>query len=100
MEVATSIQGNKAVMELRGKFTVRALSELEKAVEGIPDQVCDFDIEMSQVDYVSSAGLRMLVSTSKAALRRGGILRVLHPQESVMDVLDITGIGGVLVIER
>ncbi len=100
MEATSNVQGSKAVVELQGKLTVQSVDVLEETLSSIPEEACDFDIDMSQVDYVSSAGLRLLMSASKTAIRRGGVLRVLYPQDDVMDVFDITGIAGVVTVVR
>lgn len=55
-------------------------------------------LDMSQVEYISSAGLRMLLSTHKTMAKKDGLV-ILNPSEGVMQILNITGFNKVLTIE-
>ncbi|MFQ5436663.1 MAG: STAS domain-containing protein [Anaerolineae bacterium] len=50
-------------------------------------------LELSQVDYMSSAGLRALVSANKVCQRNGGDVRIASPSERVAEVLDLAGLN-------
>lgn len=100
MEIRTSIEESKATFGVTGKLTVQTAPDLEAAIDSIPQDVCDFIIDLSEVDYVSSAGLRVFVAADKMALRRGGSLVLRHPREDVTEVLEMTGLADVLVVER
>ncbi len=99
MEITTSIDGTKAAIEVVGKLTVATSPELEEAVHQLSDTATDFDIDLSRLEYISSAGLRVLVSTQKLAAQKGGELRLLHPTADVMEVFEMTGLSEVLTIE-
>ena len=90
----------KATLVLEGKITVQTAPDLEAAVESLDATMADIDIDLSAVDYVSSAGLRVFVTSSKLAERRGGTLRLLHPVDEVVEVLEMTGLYEVLVVVR
>ena len=47
MEINTSIEGNKATLVIEGKLTVQASPELGSAVDGLPAEVCDIDIDFA-----------------------------------------------------
>ena len=66
----------------------------------IDPSVRDFDFDLSNVSYIASAGLRVLVMASKLADKRGGTMRLLHPVDEVMDILEMTGLTEVFSIER
>ena len=100
MEVRTSIEGNKATIELAGKLTVNVISDLEAAFDGLPPAVRDLDIVVAAVDYVSSAGLRVIVRASNLIMGRGGELRLMHPCDTVWEVLEITGFTDVFTVVR
>lgn len=99
MDIKSSVEGSKAVLELEGKLTVQTSPDLSDAVAGLPSTVCDIDIDLSKVTYVASAGLRVLVATQKLTASRGGTLRMLHPQPDVVDVFEMTGLSSVFRIE-
>ena len=100
METDVNVDGGKAVLVLKGKLTVQTSSELTAVVDRLPEQVCDIDVDLTDVIYIASAGLRVLVATDKLAAKRGGRVRLLHPREAVLEVFEMTGLSDVFAIER
>ena len=100
MNIQSSIDGEKATIEPIGKLTVQTSPDLSAAVEQLPANICDIDVDLTNVDYIASAGLRVLVATEKLTVKRGGTMRLLHPCDSVMEVLEMTGLSEVFAIER
>jgi anti-anti-sigma factor len=56
-------------------------------------------VDLSKLDYVSSAGLRVFLSAAKAAKAKGGKLTLLSPKPAVMEVLQISGFDRILDIQ-
>ena len=100
MEISTAIEGASATMALVGKLTVATAPRLEAAFAELPEGITDVVLDLSALDYVASAGLRVVVSRDKALRKSGGNLRLVHPNEEVMDVFDTTGLVDILAIER
>ena len=100
MDITTSVEGSKATIKLNGKLTVQTSPKLDAEMTALPGDVCDIDIDVSDVSYIASAGLRVLVTAGKLAVNRGGLMRLLHPCDEVWDVLEMTGLAGVFAIER
>lgn len=100
MEITTTLNGTQATIAVAGKLTVATSPNLEDAVHQIDAGVTDFDIDLTELEYISSAGLRVLVSTQKLAAQRGGGMRLLHPSDDVMEVLEMTGLSEVMTVER
>lgn len=102
MDITTSIDGTKAIVVVSGKLTVATSPDLEEKVAELDGtgSVVDYDIDLSGLEYISSAGLRVLVSTQKLAARKGGTMRLLHPTDEVMDVFEMTGLSEVMTVER
>ena len=98
MHIKTTLDGTKATIALAGRLTVATSPELEEAVHQIADTAVDYDVDLSELEYISSAGLRVLVSTQKIANHRGGTLRLYHPTESVREVFEMTGLSDVMTI--
>ena len=99
MEIAITQDGNKATLALDGKLSVATSPDLEAAISGLPESITDFVIDLTKLDYISSAGLRVMVSTEKLANQRGGKLVLMHPNEEVSEVFDMTGLADVFTIE-
>lgn len=100
MDIESSVDGSKAVIVLAGKLTVQTAPDLSAAVDKLPSDVCDINVNLADVSYIASAGLRVLVAADKLAAKRGGALHLLHPCDEVMEVFEMTGLSEVFVIER
>ena len=96
VDINTTIDGTKATLEVAGKITVQTAVPLKAAITELPDEVKDIDIDVSGVSYLSSAGLRVFVLAAKLAMSRGGAMRLLHPDQDILDTLAMTGLGNVL----
>lgn len=99
MELNTTVDGNTATIAISGKLSVATSPELEGAVNNLGEDVANFNMDLTNLEYISSAGLRVLVSTEKLAAQRGGKMTLLHPNEEVSEVFDMTGLADVFTIE-
>ena len=70
-------------------------AELKKSVDGISSLVMDF----SDLEYISSAGLRVLLSAQKVMNRQGSMV-IRNANESILEVFEITGFSDILTIEE
>jgi len=102
MDIKSAVDGTKATISLAGKLTVVTSPELEDAVRGIEESgsIVDYDIDLSELDYIASAGLRVLVGMQKVANSRGGTVRLLNPNEGVAEVFEMTGLVDIMTIVR
>ena len=99
MEITITQEGAKAIIALNGKLSVATSPDLEAAISGLPESTNEFVIDLSQLEYISSAGLRVLVSTEKLANQRSGSMVLLHPNDEVNEVFEMTGLSEVFTIE-
>ena len=99
MEYKTTIDGTSATIALNGNLTVATTSVLEAAFAELPEDVKDITLDLTDLDYVASAGLRVIVAQNKKAFQNGGSVRLAHPNEEVMEVFDVTGFADILTIE-
>ena len=90
--------GTKLLITPEGRLDTATAPEFRDEVmphmEGITDVVIDF----AKVDYVSSAGLRVLLSAHKQMSQKGG-MKVTHLNEIVQEVFNVTGFSDILTIE-
>ena len=100
MELTKTLDGTKATIAVSGKLSVATAPDLEAAVQELATSTVDFDIDLTELEYISSAGLRVLVSTQKLSAQRGGVMRLLNPTEDVMEVFEMTGLSDVFTIEK
>ena len=99
MNIATSIEGPLAIFAPQGSLTVQNSPALKGIIDSTPASICDFVIDLEDVTYISSAGLRVFEATDKLARRRGGTLRLVHPARSVRELFDMIGLANEITVE-
>lgn len=87
-------QGTGALVA-RGRVNTATASILEEALAGAGEQVT---LDLSGVDYLSSAGLRVILAAHKRALRAGGGVRIEGCVPEVLEVFQITGLVDLLEV--
>lgn len=99
MTVTKKQEGSKLTIAVEGRLdTVTAPdleAELKSSLDGVQDLVLDFE----KLEYISSAGLRVLLSAHKTMTGKGGSFKLIHLNEIVREVLDVTGFLSILTIE-
>lgn len=98
MEIIKNLDGSKLNIALEGRLdtsTAPALEEeLKASLDGVTDLVLDFD----KLEYISSAGLRVVLSAQKTMTKQGQ-MKLVNVNEEVMEVFEITGFVDILTIE-
>lgn len=98
MEIAKTIDNKTLTLALHGRLdttTAPALeTELKASIEGIEELIFD----LTDLEYIASAGLRVLLSSQKIMNHQGTMI-IRNVSEAVMEVFDITGFTDILTIE-
>ncbi len=98
MTIQKTLEGEKLTVALEGQLNTMTAPELEgelrTAVNGITELVFDF----SELAYVSSAGLRVLLAAQKV-MNKQGSMKIRNANEEVMDVFELTGLTDIMDIE-
>ena len=85
-------------MALEGRLDNASSPDLKKIFENSLEGINSLVLNFSEVDYISSAGLRTLLSMHKQMEARGG-MKVTNVNEGVMEILQLTGFADTLSIE-
>ena len=89
MEIKTKTEGDELVISVSGRIDTVTAPEFDAGLKfGDSTRVL---LDLENVPYMSSAGLRVLLTAHKTMLGRGGELRISGVQPPVREVLDITG---------
>jgi anti-sigma B factor antagonist len=87
------------VVKVTGRVDSATAPELEQALLGLLDaERSQIVLDLQEADYMSSAGLRVLVAMHKATKKNGGGLCLAQPSDRVREVLDLAGLTPVFVI--
>lgn len=99
MDISTNEEGRVSVMKVNGRVDSATAPDLESAlkklVEGDKSRIV---LDLADVEYMSSAGLRAMVSTLKAVKRVNGDLRLASPSPRVEEVLRLAGLTSIFSI--
>lgn len=99
MEIQVTASGNAWIVSVSGKLDALSASEYEKSVaQLIADGKIYLVVDFAELSYISSAGLRVLLSTAKQLKPKGGAAVFANLQEGVRDVLEMTGFSSILAI--
>ncbi len=99
MTVTAQKDGNKLTVTAEGKLGTTAAPELEKAVKDNISGVTDLVFDFGKLDYMASAGLRVLMSAAKV-MKKQGSMKIITVTTPVLDVFTFTGMADVLDIEK
>src|SRR5262249_10909726 len=98
MEISQHPRDGGLTLELKGRFDANWADYVGNAIESaIRAGHHHIDLDLAQVKYVSSAGIRIVVKYFKQLRSVHGALRILHPTETVLSVLELSGIADRLV---
>ena len=96
MTIEKSMNGNTVELRLAGWLDTKSSPDLEAALNGLEPTVEALVLDMSRLEYISSAGLRQVVTAYK---RMNGALTLRHVSDEIRDVLRLTGLEKRLRIE-
>lgn len=97
MEITTTVEGSVCVVALRGKFDTASSAEAETELMGSLDAGAErLLLDFSDVAYIASSGLRVLLKLAQRLKAEGGQLRLCSVNENVSEVLRISGFDTIL----
>ena len=98
MTITKNQNGTSLEIALEGLLDTMTAPELEAELNASMNGAETLTLDFSKLDYISSAGLRVLLSAHKAMSAKGG-MKVTNVNEIVREVFDVTGFADILTIE-
>ncbi|MDO5444395.1 MAG: STAS domain-containing protein [Eubacteriales bacterium] len=98
MTINTAVNGSAMKVEIVGRLDTITAPELEAELSEHED-VSDVTFDFSGLEYISSAGLRVLLAEQKAINSRSGKMVLKNVNDTIMEVFEITGFIDILTIE-
>ncbi|MBR3149076.1 MAG: STAS domain-containing protein [Eubacterium sp.] len=98
MDINLNKEGSKLVISIIGRVDTTTAPELEKCIDENTDGVTELVLDVKDMSYTSSAGLRVLLKAQKL-MNTLGTMKLINVQSDVMDILDVTGFTDILTIE-
>ena len=91
MEIKKTQAGGTDVLALIGRLDTTTAPKLQKLLMKVISEAAAVELDFAEVDYVSSAGLRVLLIGQKSAQSSGKTMSLKHVSSDVMEVFDMTG---------
>lgn len=98
MNITKTAEEKKVTLTLSGRLDTTTAPELEKVTEETIPLANELIFDFKNLEYISSAGLRVILKAQKAMNQKGN-MKLINVNEDVMEIFDITGFIGILTIE-
>ena len=99
MEIKKQAEGTNLTVALSGRLDTTTAPELEKELKSSLTGVTDLTLDFEGLEYISSAGLRVLLSAQKSMNASKGKMKIVGANEIVKEIFDVTGFSDILTIE-
>ena len=98
LNITTKTDGGALQVALEGRLDTVTSPQLENELKNALDGADALVLDMEALEYISSAGLRVLLSAQKLMSSKGG-MKLLHVNDTIMEIFEVTGFSDILTIE-
>ena len=98
MTILQTKNENALTIALAGRLDTTTAPELEAVLNDALAGVEELTFDFEKLDYISSAGLRVLLSAQKT-MNRQGTMKVIHANEMILEIFEVTGFADILTVE-
>ncbi|MBQ5995049.1 MAG: STAS domain-containing protein [Clostridia bacterium] len=98
MQITKNLENERLTLAVSGRIDTSTAPELESVINNNAQNVKELVIDLKDMDYISSAGLRVLLKTQKLMNTQGSLL-IKNVQSDVMEIFEMTGFVDILTIE-
>ncbi|MBQ9361535.1 MAG: STAS domain-containing protein [Lachnospiraceae bacterium] len=99
MNITKSKEGSTLTVSLEGRLDTTTSPQLEAELKTALDDVKELVFDIKSLEYISSAGLRVLLSAQKVMNKQGGMV-IRGASEEIMEIFEVTGFVDILTIEK
>ena len=98
MTINQEMNGSALTLALEGRLDTLTSPQLEEKLNASLEGVSDLVLDLEKLDYMSSAGLRVLLAVQKR-MNQQGSMKVTHVNPIIMEIFEVTGFSEILTIE-
>ncbi|MBQ3466111.1 MAG: STAS domain-containing protein [Firmicutes bacterium] len=98
MTINKEIQDKTMTLKLAGRLDTTTSPELEEELKASLDGIEDLRMDFSELEYISSAGLRILLAAQKT-MNKQGTMSITGVNDTIMEIFEITGFSDILTIK-
>ena len=98
MTIQKTLNGSTLSVALEGRLDTTTAPQLEAELKASLDGITELDLDFEKLEYLSSAGLRVLLAAQKT-MNKQGTMVIHHVNETIREVFEVTGFIDILTIE-
>lgn len=98
MTIQKTIEGSTMTLGIEGRLETTTAPSLEEVIRNELEGITDLTFDFSQLEYISSAGLRVILAAQKI-MNNQGSMKVTGANDIVMEVFELTGFADIITIE-
>ncbi len=98
MDINKNLEGSKLTVALTGRLDTTTSPQLETELRNSVAGITELVFDLEALDYISSAGLRVLLSAQKV-MNKQGEMKITNVKPEIMEIFDVTGFVDILTIE-
>ena len=98
MTITKNQNGTRLDLALEGRLDTTTAPQLEAELKQSVNGVTELALDFSKLEYLSSAGLRVLLSAQKVMNRQGSMV-IKNVNETIMEIFEVTGFSDILTVE-
>ena len=99
MNIVKKQNGSELTIALEGRLDTTTSPQLENELRTALNGVTEFALDLDKLDYISSAGLRVLLSAQKTMNKQGN-MEILNVKPEIMEIFEVTGFVDILTIQE
>ena len=97
LNIAKTIENETGKLVLEGRLDTVSAPELEQVIKETLPGLTELTLDFEKLDYISSAGLRVLLSAQKV-MNKQGSMTVTNVNETILEIFEVTGFSDILTI--
>ena len=98
MNINKTLNDTEMTIALEGRLDTATAPDLEKELASSLAGVTALTLDFAELEYISSAGLRVLLTAQKT-MNKQGSMKLIHVGEVIMEIFEVTGFSDILTIE-
>ena len=98
LDITKTTNGNTVTLQLSGRIDADTASQLDDEIAALPDMVTNLVMDMDDLEYVASSGLRVLLMATKTMRTRGGDCTMVNVPDLILEVFEMTGLDAVFTV--
>ncbi len=98
LNINKNLNGETLTVTLEGRLDTTTAPQLEESLKESMGGIKELILDFANLEYISSAGLRVLLSAQKSMAKQGS-MKLIHVSDVIMEIFEVTGFVDILTIE-